>query len=164
MKILVKSVNSLIISLASLGASLLFVQNAFADIPPHHSESTPTSTVVDVNYGHIGIYLILTLLFELPIFYFLGLKSKKALVWATVVNIITVPSYQIMNSLMGGQLAHGFGLVFAELLITAIEALILVFFLKEIDGKKIIIATVAANAFSAIVGSLVVNNLLGGLS
>jgi hypothetical protein len=65
---------------------------------------------------------------------------------------------------MNGSLAAGMMLVIAELLVTTIEILIFSLFLKEMSTRKIVIATITANACSAIVGGFIVNTLLGGLS
>lgn len=172
MKYLSKTTGFITTGIASISASLAFIPKAFADIPsvgfpndnPGFTPSPAIVTTTTINYGSIGAYLLLTLLFELPIFYWLGFRSKKAITWAIIVNVITVPSYQIINTLMSGQISHGLGLVIAEVLITALEASLLVIFLGEISTKKIIIATVAANLFSAIIGGFIVNYLLGGIS
>ncbi len=142
--------------------SLLKVPAVFADIPGNvrdpknpypHMNPDPA-----LNYGQVSTYVLLTLALELPIFYLLGFKSKKALGLVAIVNIISVSAFHILNFTLNVELFYGVGLLIAELLIIIFEFSLLAMFLrKEIAIKKIIIATVVANTVSALIGIFIIN-------
>jgi len=122
------------------------------DVLSSHSPP-PTSELVVIFIAFVFASLVFTLLLELPIFYLLGFKKRKMLLRAVLVNVITVPIYQILNNVLIGALDQGIGLLVAEIGIIALESALLVLFLKNIlKVKKIITATVLANAASFITG------------
>jgi hypothetical protein len=114
-------------------------------------------------------YFLGTLIFELPVLYIFGFRSKKSIVIAILANLLTVFSFHIATNYCGNthkcNLTQGLnsGFILAEIIVTVVEALIyLVFLSKEIKPSKIIVSTILANLSSAILGGLIINNLLGG--
>jgi hypothetical protein len=99
----------------------------------------------------------------------LGFKSRKAIIWAIIANFITVFSFHYASAYCAQQgtctLNQGLNssFVFAEVVVTIVETLIYIAALKrELSITRIIIASILANASSAIIGGYIVNTLLGG--
>ena len=114
-------------------------------------------------------YYLATLAFEIPILYWLGFRSRRAIFWAFIANFITVFCFHYASTYFSQKgtwsLTQGFhgGFFVAEIVITIIEALIYILALRrELSIYRIIIASIAANACSAIIGGYIVNTLLGG--
>lgn len=169
MKQVSSKIQQSIFLLGVFALSLLKAPAAFADVAPYVCiricpVDPEPSPVFALNYAQIFTYIVLTLVFELPIFYLLGFKSKKLLGLVAVINIISVSALHILNFTLNGQLAYGTNLLIAETLVIIFESLLLVILLeKQITIKKIIIAAIVANIVSALIGGFIVKNVLGGL-
>ena len=157
------------------------IPHALADVapddyyyPPETASPVPTSQVIPTisdspsvtntptSIEKIFLYFAATLLFELPVYYLFGIKSKKAFSWIIFVNAITVPALHVFNSLSKGLVTHGLWLIVAEIIITLFEAFLLMVFLEEEPNKtKIFLATVVANTTSAIIGTYLMHAVLG---
>jgi hypothetical protein len=112
-------------------------------------------------------YFLATLVFELPILWLMGFKSRRAITWAVIANLITVFCFHFATVYCSNagtcNLTRGFGLIGAEVLVTAFEAMVYILTLRrELPIGSIILASILANACSAIIGGYIVNNLLGG--
>jgi hypothetical protein len=114
-------------------------------------------------------YYLATLAFEIPVLYWLGFRSRRAIFWAFIANLITVFCFHYVSTYFTQKgtwnLTQGFhaGFFVAEIVITIIEALIYILTLrKELSIPTIIKASILANACSAIIGGYIVNTLLGG--
>jgi hypothetical protein len=137
---------------------------------PPGSHPTPTNFITSALLVSVLKYILATLVFELPVFYFLGFKSKRAIAWVVVVNIISVSVFHLTMAYCSTapyacnfDVTYGSGLILAEVVITLFEALVLLLALrKTIAPRRIILATILANAVSAILGGFIVNTLLGG--
>ena len=114
-------------------------------------------------------YFLTTLIFELPVLYAFGFRSKRAITWAVIANFITIYglhfafAYCAYTTYLGRCNYTEGSVVIAELIVTAFETAVYILMLrKELSVKRIILATVLANACSAVVGGYIINNLLGG--
>jgi hypothetical protein len=147
------------------------------DVAPFNPKSNPVpQPVVNTSSNFLTTHLIAatskyaaaTILIELPILLLLGLRSKRAAIWIVIVNIISVFSYHfiaayLLNHGSGPDLSTGAGMIWAEVNVTAFEAIVLAIVLRKSFGIwRIILSVVAANAASAILGGVVFNNILGG--
>lgn len=141
--------------------SLTYPFKAFADIAAPsgiqylYEDGTPFQRL----YRRAIVFVFATLLFELPVFYFLGFKSKKALSLVTLANIISVSAFHTL--ILNGDIVSVPQFVIAELLIVIFESLFFMSFLQpELSKKRIALVTLLANVFSGIVGTLLVRFIL----
>lgn len=165
LKKVIKKIQQSIFLVSIFTFSLLFAPTAFADIAypddvadisRNYAYLENTSAETSILWGKLSFsiicFLVAGLIIELPIFIIFGFKTKKKLGLAVMANVISVPSYHIANALLSGS-----NVLVAELLIAIFECVFLVSLLKkEMSVKKIIIATVAANATSFILGAVLV--------
>jgi len=135
------------------------VASAYADLAPDpfpHSRlgGEPVRSVqASFMTVSILIYIVGTIIFELPVYLFMKFRSKKALLWITFVNVVSVTLLQMTNFATGGAVSGGLSLVLAEIVVVIFEAIILVGVLKGEKVNKILLAVVLANISSAIIGT-----------
>jgi hypothetical protein len=137
---------------------------------PPGSAPSPTNFITLALLVSVLKYILATLVFELPVFYLLGFKSKRAIGWVIMVNVISVSTFYLTTAYCSTaryacnfDVTYGSGLILAEVVITLFEALVLLLALrKTISARRIILVTILANAVSAILGGFIVNTLLGG--
>jgi hypothetical protein len=137
------------------------------------TDSKPVHHIVFSSSLYIATlwYYLATLVFELPVLYLFGFRSKKAIITALLANVLTVFSFHFASSYCSQSgkcnLAQGpnRGFIFAETLIFFVEALVYWLVLRrEIRPRNIIWAALLANLSSAIIGGLIVNNVFGGFN
>ena len=131
----------------------------FADVIPNPADPRP---YVPIDYTKkywedtidlgqtIVFYFLATLLFELPIMYWFGFRSRRSILAVVVANFISVPVLQI-------SLAYGYSALILEALVVLIEFAIIKFMLRDMPWNKLLLALVTANIFSAVVGTLVLS-------
>ena len=103
--------------------------------------------------------LSITLLIELPIFFVLGVRNRKALLAVLAANLISVPLLYLATILL--PLTGFTTLIVMELIVIIFEAVFIKTILKEIGIRKLLMYSFIANAVSAILGSVLLNIVNG---
>lgn len=117
-----------------------------------HHGPPPDSVIAAIVISIWLITLFVMLIIELPVFFVLGFRKIKTLAWATLIVSICVLAYQWISYSLDGELNSGAGFIIAQVVITVAEATLLALILKKhLSRKKIIIATICANAVFAII-------------
>ncbi len=96
----------------------------------------------------IFLYFLATLLFELPIMYWFGFRSRRSISAVAIANLVSVPILQISLAY------YGASWVMMEIAVIFIEFGIIKFMLKDVSWNKLLLALFAANLFSAVAGTL----------
>ncbi|KKS22304.1 MAG: hypothetical protein UU80_C0009G0001, partial [candidate division WWE3 bacterium GW2011_GWA1_41_8] len=106
----------------------------------------------------IAPLVFLTVILELPVFFALGLRTKKQLMSVIFVNFITVPLINVTLFLIpiGGLMMLLAGAMFAVFF----ESGSLVAFNKTLTLPRIFGITFGANVLSAVVGGLILSWML----
>lgn len=95
---------------------------------------------------------ITTALFELPIFFAFGLRSTKAMLVVSLINLLSVSlSYYVTTFLT---LNTSLKVLLMEFVIIVFEATLIKLKFKRISTKRIIIASIIANITSALLGTI----------
>jgi hypothetical protein len=94
--------------------------------------------------------ILLVLLVELPVFFALGFKTRKAAIGVTLINFITVPLVKVVLLLLP---VAGF-LIFlpAAIFVILFEAGFLSILVKGLSVKRIFYSSALANTMSAVIG------------
>lgn len=99
--------------------------------------------------------LLITLLLEIPVFFILGFRNRKALSVVLSANLISIPLLYLSTIFL--PFTRFIPLMIMELIVVVFEATFMRFMLKEIGFRKILIYSFIANAISAILGGVVLN-------
>lgn len=141
----------------------------FADVLPTISEPSLNVDLANLKELLFRVTLpalLLTILLELPIFYFLGLKSRKSIITVIVMNVITLTLfhylYYVTESLNYSYLARylteednfKFKLI-AEIVIIIIEAVTFKLVLKKLTWKRSFLTSLLANLVSMFIGTII---------
>lgn len=102
--------------------------------------------------------ILITLLLEIPIFFVLVVRDRRALFTVLSANVISVSLFYLATILLQLLLLTKFTqLIIMELAVIAFEAVFIKLMLKEIRFKKILIYSFVANFISAVLGNILLN-------
>ena len=118
-----------------------------------------TSDFVGYHLKTLLPLVLITLLLEIPLFLMMISKSRKALLTVLFANLISVPLLYIATTFL--PFTGIIVLIVMESIVVVFEAVFIKLILKEIGFRKILIYSFAANALSAVFGSLILNIISG---
>lgn len=108
----------------------------------------------------IGLRLSLTLLIEAVVLWLFGFRAKRSWITFLIINLVTQGLLNI--SIAGGSLSGGYWVVFyylAEILIFIVETTAFPLVTKEKKAVRRVLAVLAANAASLLLGGWLIANL-----
>ena len=117
----------------------------------------PISTIAIIAH-HVKSFsplFVITILFEVPVFFIFGLRTTKALFSVLLANFISVTLFYSATIVLpfGGILI----LLLMELGVIALESTIIKIRLKQVGWKRIVVSALIANIVSATAGNVALN-------
>lgn len=163
---------------AALALFILQIQTSFAKlIPSNDFESSSPENSSSFSEGNFSfhtkilylIFLILSTLVELPIYYFLGFKSKKtiwSMLWMLLIKTIGLITFMMVISYMnqnrslwnGGWKALIY-IIPVPLIIAIISGIFFKLFIKEVSWKRAISVALLANVVSIAFSIFVITSI-----
>lgn len=136
---------------------LVLAMPALADIAPY--PLPPALPTVDSSAAElIPLFIVLmivcnygfTLVFELPILYAFGFRTGKAILWLSVVNLLSVVGLHV------AVLVFDYSILMMEVLVVVLELLLIWPLFRKMTWWKLLLGVITANLVSGIIGTLLV--------